>query len=220
MKLLSFESIFVMYSLTVSFIETESRNILVSRSWKKHSGDCRRRPITPSPFPVPWPTALLPTRYQLENATTPSLCCAPPSLSWHENASCFRILHPSEPGPHLSETVVVSDDMLSAPTPPLHCVSIMSLTVCSPSSRCQFGVFDHLCSNLSQPHVILIPFWFLLIDRIPIFEPWCLFYLFHFCLCFSDRHGLQFCIPGCNLVSQDKLIQNFLSFFLSWVEKT
>ena len=59
------------------------------------------------------------------------------------------------------------------------------LAACSPSSSCRFWVLDHLCSNLSQS------FHLCRITEIRSLNLCVCFYLFLFCLCFSDRDGLQ-----------------------------
>jgi len=56
------------------------------------------------------------------------------------------------------------------------------LTACNPSSSCRFWVLDHLCSNLSPS------FHFCWITEIRSLNLWVRFYLFLFCLCFSNRN--------------------------------
>jgi len=55
----------------------------------------------------------------------------------------------------------------------------------NPSSSCRFWVLNHFCSNLSQS------FHFCWITEIRSFNLCVCFYLFLFCLCFSDRNKLQ-----------------------------
>ena len=78
------------------------------------------------------------------------------------------------------------------------------LAACSPSSSCRFWVLDHLCSNLSQS------FHFCWITEIRSLNLCVCFYLFFFCLCFSDRNELQLEVPVCNLVVITTVIPLFL----------
>ena len=103
------------HSLATSFIETESRNAQVN-SRNKYGGDGKRRSLTLCPFPTPWPCC--PPAIE----TPPRPVPTGPLISWPENSSCCRIL-PRQP--RLSSTAIVSDDMLSAAIPPLHCACIL-----------------------------------------------------------------------------------------------
>jgi len=87
------------------------------------------------------------------------------SPSFH-NPRTLHVLesHPERAAPGLSPTATMSDDMLSALTPPLHCTSTLSndtLSALTPPLHCtsilqpvtpsQVVAFesDHVCSNLS-----------------------------------------------------------------------
>jgi len=61
----------------------------------------------------------------------------------------------------------------------------LCLAACNPSSTCRFWVLDHLCSNLSQSFHVC---WITEIQSLNLCAS---FYLFLFCLCFTDRNELQ-----------------------------
>jgi len=91
----------------------------------------------------------------------------------------------------LSPAATMRDDILSAITLPLHCIS---LAACNPSPSCRFWVLDHLCSNLSQSiHCC----W---ISETRSLNLCACFFLLLFCLCFSDRNRLLLSVPVCNLI--------------------
>jgi len=68
------------------------------------------------------------------------------------------------------------------------------LAACNPSSSCRSWVLDHLCSNLSRS------FHFCWVTEIRSLNLCVRFYLFLFCLYFSDRNEFQLLVPVCNLV--------------------
>jgi len=74
--------------------------------------------MAPHPISLPCALALSPPSHQ--DATTPSPCCAPHFMT--QERLMFSNRTPSEP--RLSPAATMSDDMLSALTPPLHCASI------------------------------------------------------------------------------------------------
>ena len=91
----------------------------ISKFSTKHGGDGRRWTFTPIPFLAPWPSR------PLAIETPPRPVPAGPFMSWPKNASCSRIPTPTPSKPHLSLAATMSDDTLSALTPPLHCTSIL-----------------------------------------------------------------------------------------------
>ena len=140
---------------------------------KKHGGDGKRWPLTPFP---PCALALPPPSHR--DATTPSPCYAPHSMT--QGASCSRI------APQASR----------ASLPPRRWATTycrLSLHPCTaPLSRSlqpllRFSILS-LGLSLLQFVSIVSP---LLIHGNPILEPMCVFYLFLFCFCCSDRNELQ-----------------------------
>ena len=92
---------------------SSSRQNIELHKWiyGKHGGDGQRGPLTPSPFPVPWPC-----RLAIETPPRPgSPCRASHFMSWERlmfsNLTSSELL--------LFPASMVSDNMLSAPTPPL-----------------------------------------------------------------------------------------------------
>jgi len=132
--------------------------------------------MTPPPIPLPCALALPPPSHG--DTTTPSPCWAPHFMTQER----LMFSNPTTNEPRLSPAVTMSDDMLSALTPPLHCASILQ-----PAIPPQVVGFES--GTISFP-ICLIRFA-LLNHGNPIFEPVCVFYLFLFCLCFSDRNELQ-----------------------------
>ena len=97
-------------------IETESQNISAnSEQWWWQA-------VAPPPIPLPCALAFRPPSHG--DATTPSPCCAPHFMT--QGRLMFSNPTPSEQ--HLSPTAMMSNDMLSALTPPLQCASILQLT--------------------------------------------------------------------------------------------
>jgi len=139
--------------------------------------------MAPHPIPLPCALAFPPPIHW--HATTPSPCWAPHSIT--QERIMFSNPAPSEP--RLSPAATMSDDTLSALTPPLHCASILQ-----PTTPPQVVALDHLCSNLSQS------FHFCWIMEIWSLNLCVCSYLFLVCLCFSYRNSLQLEVPVCNLV--------------------
>ena len=110
------------------------------------------------------------------DATTTSPCWAPYFMT--QERIMFSNPNPSEP--RLSPAATMSDDTPSALTPSLHCASILQ-----PAAPPQVVAFE---SCLLQFVSILS---LLLNHENSIFEPVCVFYLFLFCLYFSNRNKLQ-----------------------------
>jgi len=122
-------------SLATLLIETESRNTQAN-SKKKHGSDGKRWPLTPFPFLAPWPSR--PPSHR--DAATPSPCWAPHFMT----QECIIFSNPTPSEPRLSPAATMSDDMLSALTPPFHCAFILqpatppqvvafeSQTICAP----------------------------------------------------------------------------------------
>jgi len=100
--------------------------------------------MTPHPISLPGALALPSPSHQ--NATMPSPCWAPHFMT--QERLMFSNPTPSEL--HLSPAVTMSDDMLSALTPPLHCASILQ-----PATPPQVVAFESwsisapICLNLS-----------------------------------------------------------------------
>ena len=88
------------------------------------------------------------------------------------------------------------------------------LATCNPSSSCRFWVLDHLCSNLTQS------FLFCWITEIRFLNRCVFFYLFLFCLCFSDRNDFQLQVPVCNLVVITTAIPLLLLHWYSFLAKS
>jgi len=84
----------------------------ISKFWKKHGGDGKQAM-------APCALAFLPPGHR--DATTPSPCWASHFITKER----IMFSNPTSSGPRLSPAAMMSDDMLSALTPPLHCVSIL-----------------------------------------------------------------------------------------------
>ena len=98
---------------------------------------------------------------------------------------------PSEP--RLSPAATMSDDMLSANTPLLHCTSILQ-----PASPRIVSCESYYCSNLSQPRAIVTPFdsfWFTETRFLNLCVCFCLSYL-----CFSVGNKVHIWLFVCSLV--------------------
>jgi len=117
------------------------------------------------------------TAHSHRDVTTPNPCCAP-----HFIPERLMFSNPTSSEPRLSSTATISDNMLSALTPPLHRASFRSLQ----------PLFKFLLLSLGQSLLqfvsIVSP---LLNHKNPIFEPIYVFDLFLFCLEFVDRNQLQ-----------------------------
>ena len=85
----------------------------ISKIWSKHGIDGKRWLITPFPFLAPGPSC--PSAIE----TPPRSVPAGPLISCPKNASCSRIAS------RASRAATMSDDMLSAFAPLLHCTSIL-----------------------------------------------------------------------------------------------
>ena len=133
--------------------------------------------MAPRPIPLPCTLAFPPPSHR--DATTLSPCWSPPFMTQER----IMLSNPTPSKLRLSPAAMMSDDAPSALTPPLHCASI--LQPASPTSSCRFWVLDHLCSNLFQSFHLC---W---ITEIRSLNLCVCFYLFLFCLCFSDRNKLQ-----------------------------
>jgi len=74
-----------------------------------------------------------------------------------------------------------------------HCALALHLylAACNHSPRCRFWVLDHLFSNLSQPHAIVIPFEFCRITETLSFNLCVCGNLLLFFLCSPDRNAFQ-----------------------------
>jgi len=101
---------------------------------------------------------------------------------------------------------IVINDMLSAPTPPLHCASILQ-----PATPPHVVAFESwtistpICLNLV--HVFIADQQETQQDRETRSLNLCVcFYLFLSCLCFPDRNGHQLWVPLYNLVVIDTVI--------------
>jgi len=82
--------------------------------------------MAPHPIPLPCALAFPPPNHRV--ATTPSPCWAPHFMTQER----IMFSNPTPSKPHLSPAATMSDDTLSALTPPLH------LAACNPSSSCRF----------------------------------------------------------------------------------
>jgi len=76
-----------------------------------------------APHPISLACALALPLPSHQDATTPSPCLAPHFMPVTQKRRMFSNPTPSEP--RLSPAATMSDDMLSALTPPLHCTSIL-----------------------------------------------------------------------------------------------
>jgi hypothetical protein len=75
--------------------------------------------MAPHPIPLPCALALPPPSHR--DATSPSPCWASHFMTQRR----LMFLNPTPSEPRLSPAATMSDDMLSALTPPLHCASIL-----------------------------------------------------------------------------------------------
>ena len=132
--------------------------------------------MAPYPIPLSCTLALPPTSHR--DATTPSPCWAPHFMTQER----FMFSNPTPSEPRLSPAATISDDMLSALTPPLHCACILQ-----PATPSQVFAFESW--NISAP--ICLNRFIFAESRKPDLQPVCVFCLFLSCLCFSDRNGLQ-----------------------------
>jgi len=130
--------------------------------------------MAPHPIPLPCALALPPPSHR--DATSPSPCWASHFMTQRR----LMFLNPTPSEPRLSPAATMSDDMLSALTPPLHCASILQ--------------------PATPPQVVALESWTISIpiclNRFTLAESrkpdLCVcVYLFLFCLCFSDRNELQ-----------------------------
>jgi len=112
---------------------------------KIHGGGGKRWPLTPSPFPAPWPCC----RPAVETPQRP--VHAGPLISWPKNATCSRI--PSRAS-RASLPLQWSDDMLSTHTPPLHCApGLQSATLSHVFTFDSWTISAPICFNC-------MPSWF------------------------------------------------------------
>jgi len=74
-----------------------------------------------APHPIPLPCALAFPLSSHQDATTPSPCWAPHFMTQER----IMLSNPTPSKPRLSPAVTMSDDTLSAFTPPLHCTFIL-----------------------------------------------------------------------------------------------
>jgi len=79
--------------------------------------------MTPHPIPLQVSYALPLTNHR--DVTTPSPCWAPHFMTQER----LMFSNPITSEPRLSLTKAMSDDMLSAPTPPLHCACILQTAI-------------------------------------------------------------------------------------------
>jgi len=75
--------------------------------------------MAPHPIPLPCDLALPPTSHR--EATTPGPCWVPHFMTPER----LMFLNPTPSEPRISPAAVMSNDMLSAPTPTVHCASIL-----------------------------------------------------------------------------------------------
>jgi len=87
--------------------------------------------MAPHPIPLPCALAIPPPSHR--NTTTPSLCWAPHLMTKER----IMFSNPTLSKPRLSPAAMMSDDTLSALTPPLHCSSILQ-----PATRPQVVAFE------------------------------------------------------------------------------
>jgi len=137
------------------------------------------------PIPLPCNLAFPPPSHR--DATTPSPCWTLHFMT-QERIMCSS---PTPSKPRLSPAAMMSDDTPSALTPPLHCASILQ-----PAAPPQVVALSFRPSLLQFFSIVSL----LLNHRNLMSEPVCVFYLFLFCLCFSDRNEIQPQVPFCNLV--------------------
>ena len=141
-----------------------------------------------TPFPFPGPGLGLAASQPLKHRHAQSLLDPP----FHDP----RMPHVLESHPEWAAPLSCRDDE--------HAVSLalrLYLAACNPSSSCRLWVLDHLCSNLSQPRAIVIPFVSCWISETRSLNLRVYFYLLLFCFCCSDRNRLQLWVSVCNLVA-------------------
>ena len=102
-----------------------------------------------APHPIPLPCVLVLPAPSHPDATTPSPCWGPHFMT--PDRLMFLNATPSEP--HLSPAAMMSDDMLSALTLPLHCASILQ--------------------PATPPHVVALESWTIsALNRFTLAESW------------------------------------------------
>ena len=116
--------------------------------------------MAPHPIPLPCALAFPPTSHR--DDTTPSPCWAHHFMT----QECIMFSNPTLSKPRLSPAATMSDNTLSALTPPLHCASIL-----------QPGLQPLLKLSLLSHGPFLLQFVssLLLNHGNPIFEPVCMF---------------------------------------------
>jgi len=149
--------------------KAEIHQQILNKTWR------RWQAMAPHSIPLPCALAFPPTSRR--DATTPSPCWAPHFMT--QERLMFSNPTPSEL--RLSPAATMSDDTPLTLTPPLHCAL-------QPAAPLKLSLLS-LRPALLQFVSIVSP---LLNHGNLIFEPVCVFYLFLFCLCFSDRNELQF----------------------------
>jgi len=114
---------------------------------------------------------------------------AGPLISWPRNASCSRI-------PPRASHASLSPWRWAMPR------HLLSLCLCTAPPSCSLQPLLKLSFLSLRPSLLqFVSIVSLLLNHgNPIFEPVCVFYLFLFCLYFSDRNKLQLWVPVCNLV--------------------
>jgi len=161
-------------SPAIFLIETERRNLVLKQFLNKTW--LRWQAMAPDLIPLPCVLAFPPPSHR--DATTPSPCWAPHFMTQER----IMFSNPTPSKPRLSPAVTMSDDTPSALTPSLHCASS-----CSLQPLLKLSLLS-LKPSLLQFASIVSP---LLNHGNTIFEPVRVFYLFLFCLCFSDKNELQ-----------------------------
>ena len=173
---------------------------------KKTGGDGKRQPLTPSPFPAPW-TCRSPS---IETPTHP--VPVGPLITWPENASCSRIPpRASRNSFPLRRWATTCCWLPLRPcNAPLPCNQ-------QPLLMFSLSILNHFYSNLSQLRAIVIPFHCCWITETKSLNLCVCPYLFLFCLCCSNRSGLQLWVPVCKLVVITKaILQLLLLSIVSW----
>ena len=134
------------------------------------------------PHPVPLPCALAFPPPSRRDATTPSPCWAPHFMTQER----IMFSNPTPSKPRLSPAVTMSDDTLSALTPPLHCacslqpllkLSLLSLrpsllqfvSIVSLLLNYENPIFEPMCVCLPFP---LLPLLFGSFQKSPTSEPY------------------------------------------------
>jgi len=115
-----------------------------------------------APYPIPLPCALAFPPPNHRDTTTPSPCWAPHFVTQER----IMFSNPTPSKPHLSPAATMSDDMLSALTPPLPCASV--LQPATPPQIVAQAVDSSLIPSLLQFVSIVL---LLLNQGNPIFEP-------------------------------------------------